>query len=104
MGNGGGRAITRRDFLNGAALAVGAGVAPGALLQAAPRRHYPPVLDGMRGNHPGSFEAAHSVGWGQQSYSTRGLPVEESYDLVVVGRDSGRRPGTTGAGTRGHGS
>ena len=39
----------------------------------------------MRGNHPGSFEAAHSLGWGQQSYSARELPVEERYDLVVVG-------------------
>jgi spermidine dehydrogenase len=77
--------VTRRDFLNCVALGIGAGLAPGTLAQAASRRQYPPALDGMRGNHPGSFEAAHSLGWGQQSYSTRDLPVEESYDLVVVG-------------------
>ncbi len=77
--------VTRRDFLDGVALAIGAGLAPGALLRAAPPGRYPPALAGMRGNHPGSFEAAHSLGWGQQSYSARGLPVEEKYDLVVVG-------------------
>jgi len=76
--------VTRRDFLNGVALGVGASLAPGSL-QAAPRRGYPPAFEGMRGNHPGSYEAAHSLGWGQQSYSARSLPVEESYDLVVVG-------------------
>jgi spermidine dehydrogenase len=77
--------VTRRDFLNGVALGIGAGVAPAALLHAAPQGAYPPARAGMRGNHPGSFEAAHSLGWGQQSYSARELRVEEHFDLVVVG-------------------
>lgn len=77
--------VTRRDFLNGAALCIAGGLAPAALGRAAPATPYPPALMGMRGNHPGSFEAAHMLGWGQKSYSARALPVEESYDLVVVG-------------------
>ncbi|MDF3864864.1 twin-arginine translocation signal domain-containing protein, partial [Pseudomonas denitrificans (nom. rej.)] len=37
--------ITRRDFLNGVALTIGAGLTPLQLLQAAPSgRYYPPAL------------------------------------------------------------
>jgi spermidine dehydrogenase len=77
--------VTRRDFLNGAALCIAGGLTPAALGRAAAAPAYPPALSGMRGNHPGSFETAHLLGWGQESYSARALPVEESYDLVVVG-------------------
>lgn len=93
------RKITRRDFLDGVALAVG-----GALLAStAPWLHglgstdlafspekdpnyYPPALMGMRGNHEGTYTSAHSLRDGEfwesagQSESTG-----EKYDLVVVG-------------------
>ncbi|HKI15426.1 MAG TPA: twin-arginine translocation signal domain-containing protein [Roseiarcus sp.] len=60
-----GRAIDRRDFLNGAAIALGAALA-GPAFGAAPAPqdqpgYYPPSLTGMRGSHPGSFEAAHRL-------------------------------------------
>jgi len=75
------RRITRRDFLNGIALTVGGALLPlgalagedtgpdaateEALLAAGiterDPRYYPPALSGMRGSHPGSFEAAHAL-------------------------------------------
>src|SRR5688572_16958869 len=76
--------ITRRDFLNGGALSIAGALAPSVLAQGA-AAPYPPALTGMRGNHPGSFEAAHLLGWGQKNFSARSLPVEETYDLVVIG-------------------
>ena len=51
--------ISRRDFLNGAALTIAAGLTPAAQAAAQPVR-YPPALTGLRGQHPGSFEAAHA--------------------------------------------
>lgn len=75
--------ITRRDFFNGMALTVAAGLTPAAQLAAAPAR-YPPALTGMRGHHDGSFEAAHKLRDGEMpKFDT--LPIEERYDLVVVG-------------------
>lgn len=77
--------ISRRDFLNGAAIALAAGLTPLQWLQAAPARYYPPALQGLRGSHPGSFEVAHEMGWQKKVFNTDGLPIEEEYDLVVVG-------------------
>jgi spermidine dehydrogenase len=88
-----GREITRRDFLNGFALAVGAALLPPHLrsfgLQAGPEQspdYYPPALTGLRGSHPGSFEVAHSLRDGTFRESA-GKPEStgEVYDLVVVG-------------------
>jgi len=74
------RPITRRDFLNG--IAIGAAVAatgPLAAASADPAAeagsgavplspaaqdafgYYPPLLTGLRGSHPGSFEDAHAL-------------------------------------------
>lgn len=79
-------AVSRRDFLNGSALAIAAGMAPWQLLQAAvPPRYYPPALSGLRGSHPGAFEVAHQMGWDKKVFDTDGLPIEEEYDLLVVG-------------------
>ena len=81
------RDISRRDFLNGVSVAVGASVLPGTTsaqdvgAQDVPG-YYPPGLSGLRGSHPGSFEAAHSVRDGA-SFSAQDLG--EQYDLVVVG-------------------
>jgi spermidine dehydrogenase len=85
--------ITRRDFLNGVPLAVGGAVAGGLLPRAAAAEapqdapgYYPPTSTGLRGSHPGSFEAAHHLRdgdfWSQAGKITS---TGEIYDLVVVG-------------------
>jgi spermidine dehydrogenase len=88
------RGITRRDFLNGVALTVGAAILPADLLAATaipagPEKsadYYPPALTGLRGSHPGSFDAAHSLRDGT-FWDHAGSPVNtnEKYDLVIVG-------------------
>jgi len=90
-----GRDITRRDFLNGVAMTAGAAVMPWDLFamsgQAATGNekspdYYPPALTGLRGSHPGSFDAAHSLRDGT-FWDTAGKPADtgETYDLIVVG-------------------
>jgi spermidine dehydrogenase len=76
--------ITRRDFLNGVALNIAAGLTPAAQIAAAPSR-YPPALMGLRGAHEGSFEVAHEIGREGKTFAIDALPTEERYDLVVVG-------------------
>jgi spermidine dehydrogenase len=92
------RKITRRDFLDGVALAIGGSILAGvpglSATQAgkegsAPENspeYYPPALLGMRGNHPGSFEVAHRLRDGT-FWETAGKPEDtgERYDLVIVG-------------------
>ena len=78
--------ITRRDFLNGVAVTIAAGMTPLQILHAAPDgRYYPPALTGLRGSHVGSFEVAHQMGWEKKVFDTDTLPITEDYDLVVVG-------------------
>jgi spermidine dehydrogenase len=86
-----GRGITRRDFLNGVAMAVGSAAARGlhgqtaAEAQNAPG-YYPPTKTGMRGTHPGSYTVAHSVRDGDfWEHAGAAEATGESYDLVVVG-------------------
>ncbi len=96
------RDITRRDFFNGASVAIGgtlfskataAGGTPpaaaaerrsqaAALPQSSPD-YYPPGLTGLRGSHEGSYEVAHEMRTGK----TWDRPEEtgELYDLIVVG-------------------
>jgi spermidine dehydrogenase len=76
--------ISRRDFLNGISLTVAAGLTPAAQIAAEPAR-YPPALTGLRGQHPGSYEVAHAQAWQGKVFALEGLPIEERYDLVVVG-------------------
>ncbi len=76
--------ISRRDFLNGAALTIAAGLTPAAQIAAEPAR-YPPALTGLRGQHAGSFETAHAQARAGARFALDGLPVEERYDLVVIG-------------------
>jgi spermidine dehydrogenase len=88
------RPITRRDFMNGAAMVIGAAMLPhgrvfGATGSAEPQNHAgynPPVKDGLRGSHPGSFEIAHSLRDGR-FWKTADKPVDtgETFDLVIVG-------------------
>src|SRR3977135_2408576 len=75
--------ITRRDFLNGTALTIAAGLTPMAQIMAQPAR-YPPALTGMRGHHAGSFEIGHGLRDGK-TFALGGVPIEERYDLVGVG-------------------
>lgn len=89
------RNITRRDFLNGVSIAVGASLAAGnPWLEAfgipdspfAPEKdpnYYPPAKTGMRGSHDGSWEAAHEMRDGKQWPDA--TDDKESYDLIVVG-------------------
>ena len=82
------RPIARRDFLNGVA-ATGIGLAAGLPRADAPQDrpgYYPPVLTGMRGSHPGSFEVAHSLRDGTfWTTAPAPAPGEDAYDLVIVG-------------------
>src|SRR5262249_26692641 len=91
-----GRPITRRDFIDGiaatAAVAASAG-APAAAdreetagVSQDRSRGYPPALTGMRGSHPGSFEAAHALR--NTAFAQSGpepIDTGEYHDLIVVG-------------------
>jgi spermidine dehydrogenase len=77
--------ITRRDFLGGTALAIAAGLTPLDQLRADAARYYPPALTGLRGSHPGAFEVAHRLAREGEKFDFSGKPVDEEYDLVVVG-------------------
>ena len=84
--------ISRRDFLNGAPIAVGAALSPGLLTACAgtgvanpfalPAGYYPPAKTGLRGSHDGSWEAMHDVVSGVDIQ--HGAP-EDDYDLIVIG-------------------
>jgi len=89
------RPILRRDFLQGALVASATALA-GPLLKAyasdaTPAAaaaqdvpgYYPPLLNGMRGSHPGSFESAHALRDGSRVHPA--IETREVYDLVVVG-------------------
>jgi spermidine dehydrogenase len=76
--------LTRRDFLDGVALAIASGLTPAAQVAAQPAR-YPPALTGLRGDHPGSFETAHAFAREGAVFAVDDVAVEETYDLVIVG-------------------
>jgi spermidine dehydrogenase len=88
------RAVPRRDFLNGAALAIGAAILPGGMQEPGgsndePQNrsgYNPPTATGLRGSHPGSFEIAHSLRDGT-FWRNAGTPkpLPEKYALIVVG-------------------
>jgi spermidine dehydrogenase len=84
------RPISRRDFLNGMALTVGAAaasqlgtIAPAHAALASP---YPPAIGGLRGHSEKAMGIAHSLRDGT-FWDTAAAPeaTEETYDLVVVG-------------------
>jgi len=74
-----GRAITRRDFLNGVSVAAAGSLLPSSGFA---QGSYPPALTGMRGSHDGSWEVAHSL---REGRTFAAEPSGEHYDLVVVG-------------------
>ena len=75
--------ITRRDFLNGVALAIAAGLTPAAQLAAQPLR-YPPALTGMRGHHRRLVRGRPCAARGQK-LSPRRHAGRGGVRLVVVG-------------------
>jgi spermidine dehydrogenase len=83
------RPISRRDFLNGIAIGITAASTPllAASLDESPAQdapgYYPPLLTGLRGSHPGSFEDAHAVRDGRTWPAA--TDSGEEYDLIVVG-------------------
>ncbi len=103
------RRISRRDFLDGAALTIGAAIpllaqekrvpppiGKGADVSAqAPlmaqgiteqnSKYNPPALTGMRGSHPGSFETAHQLRSRGAWDLSGAIQEQDPYDLVVVG-------------------
>jgi spermidine dehydrogenase len=88
------RRIARRDFLQGAAITtLTAGLAPELAAAADAERlaqdqpgYYPPTRLGMRGSHPGSFEAAHELRDGDFWNGATALhDGGEEFDLIVVG-------------------
>jgi spermidine dehydrogenase len=88
--------ITRRDFMNGVGITVGAslmganpflletfGVPDTAFAPEKDPNYYPPSKTGLRGSHAGSFEVAHSLRDGKQWPEAQ--DEKETYDLIVVG-------------------
>ena len=93
------RKITRRDFLDGVAIAVGGsilaasapwlhglGLSDAAFAPENEPNYYPPALMGMRGNHEGTYTSAHSLRDGE-FWDSAGKPEStgEKFDLVIVG-------------------
>ena len=99
--------ISRKDFLNGMAMTIGV-LAAGCPMAARAQdkgpdksaredflekgitekdpRYYPPGLGGMRGSHPGSFEAGHMLRDGERwDNPTSAKETGENYDLIIVG-------------------
>ncbi len=81
--------ITRRDFLNGTAFAVGGLLAAGGASPAIAAENYPPALTGLRGHHAGSFEGMHKLMRasrdGEIFEAGQVTQTGETYDLVVIG-------------------
>jgi spermidine dehydrogenase len=85
------RRITRRDFMNGAAVTVASAMTPHSFAQKStePQNslgYDPPATHGLRGSHAGAFEAAHRLRDGTfWAGAGEAENTGETYDLVVVG-------------------
>ncbi len=86
------RAITRRDFIDGVAVAIGSAALLNERAQAAERfpqdqpGYNPATFTGMRGSHDGSYDYAHALRDGKAlKNSSAPVNTREVYDLVVVG-------------------
>jgi spermidine dehydrogenase len=91
-----GSKITRRDFLNGFAVAVGGslivpdsewferfGLSQSPLSPEKSSAYYPPTLTGMRGTTDAVMEVGHALRDGNTWNNP--TPDSETYDLIVVG-------------------
>jgi spermidine dehydrogenase len=85
------RDISRRDFIGTVAVGLGAASLLGGEAGAQSVAHaanseplYPPALTGLRGDHIGSFEAAHRMR--DAVFALRdAIDTRETYELIVVG-------------------
>jgi spermidine dehydrogenase len=90
-----GRAIPRRDFLNGVAIGItGAYAAASGLTASASQQtsmaagadDYPPLRSGLRGQYPGAVEEFERIRQGKYSqFPVADADIHEEYDLVIVG-------------------
>ena len=85
------RRISRRQFCQGTAVALGASLAPWAQasgFNGSPEMtgsYYPPGKMGLRGAHVGSFETAHALVHQGRRWDSGTDTGEGQFDLVVVG-------------------
>jgi spermidine dehydrogenase len=90
------RRITRRDFLNGVSVAIGAaafspnplwletlGITRSPIAPEKSADYYPPTLTGMRGTTDAAMEAGHALRDGKTWMNA--TPDPDRYDLIVVG-------------------
>jgi spermidine dehydrogenase len=75
--------ISRRDFLNGVALLVGAGMMPACGRPHSPAGT-PSSSDKFLGSTPAALADAHALRDGAK-FDLRPLPIDETVDLVVIG-------------------
>ena len=88
-----GRAISRRDFVQGSSVALVAAMSarlgaasPGAgdnMATVLAPEDYPPTRTGMRGSHPGSYEVAHALAR-QGAQFDDAVDTGEHYDVVII--------------------
>ena len=86
--------ITRREFVQGSAVALGASLAPGLVADnpsgnrlsdgEMPLFDYPPTKTGLRGAHAGAYEVAHALARDGARFPNPDV-LDEHYDCVVVG-------------------
>jgi len=80
--------ITRRDFIHDVGItALGMSLPFSSVAvsgKTVPDNYYPPTLTGLRGSHPGAFEAAHAMAREGKHFDAVS-ELDEIYDLVVVG-------------------
>ncbi len=85
------RRISRRQFCQGTAVALGASLAPwgqASSFNGSPEMtasYYPPAMTGLRGAHVGSFETAHALAHQGRRWDSGTDTGEGQFDLVVVG-------------------
>jgi spermidine dehydrogenase len=80
--------ITRRDFIDGVACTVVAGMACPNLVRGASGAAYPPALTGFRGSREPDYATAHALRDGAK-YRIDDYPVSEEFDCAVVGAGIG---------------
>ncbi len=93
------RPITRRDFMDGVAVAIGAASLLPQSAEAATnfpqdRPGYdPPTLTGMRGSHEGSYDYAHALRDGAESVQSLRVinPAKKDKDGKLEGLQDGER-------------
>lgn len=77
--------MTRRDFINGMAVAVVAGMTPLEILARDGKSpYYPPLWQNLVGSDDDSYFFAHALRDGEQ-YDFTKIPIQEHYDVVIIG-------------------